>query len=61
MLINAAHIHFRINVPESIYDELITALYIRDDPYESSDAVFDVKKSLIVDILKLEDVSIAKR
>lgn len=27
------HIHFRINVPENIYDELITALYVHGDPY----------------------------
>jgi protocatechuate 3,4-dioxygenase beta subunit len=45
MLIDAAHIHFRIYVPKSIYDELITALYIRGDPYESNDAVLGVKKS----------------
>jgi protocatechuate 3,4-dioxygenase beta subunit len=56
-----AHVHFRINVPESIYDELITALYIRDDPYVSTDAVFGVKKSLLVDVGKVEDTSIAKK
>ncbi len=31
------------------------------DPYESSDAVLDVKTSLIVDVLKVEDASIAKK
>jgi protocatechuate 3,4-dioxygenase beta subunit len=56
-----AHVHFRITVPDSIYDELVTALYIRGDPYESSDAVFGVKKSLIVDVVKVEDPSIAKK
>jgi protocatechuate 3,4-dioxygenase beta subunit len=56
-----AHIHFRINVPGNIYDDLVTALYVRGDPYESSDAVFGVKKSLIVDVGKVEDASIAKK
>jgi hypothetical protein len=32
------------------YDHLITALYLRGDPYETSDAVFGVKESLIVDL-----------
>ncbi|CAF0999674.1 unnamed protein product [Rotaria sordida] len=56
-----AHIHFRIYVPNSTYDDLVTALYIRGDPYESNDAVFDVKKSLIVDVGKVEDASLAKK
>ena len=56
-----AHVHFRIYVPENIYDELVTALYVRGDPYESSDAVFGVKKSLIVDVGKVGDASIAKK
>lgn len=34
------------------YDHLITALYLRNDPYETSDAVFGVKDSLVVDIGK---------
>lgn len=32
------------------FDHLITALYLRGDPYETSDAVFGVKESLIVDL-----------
>jgi protocatechuate 3,4-dioxygenase beta subunit len=56
-----AHVHFRIHVPDSTYDGLITALYIRGDPYESSDAVFGVKKGLIVDLGKVEDASMAKK
>ncbi|ROT41290.1 aromatic compound dioxygenase [Sodiomyces alkalinus F11] len=35
-------------------DKLITALYIRGDLYKSSDAVFRVKKSLIIDLDKLD-------
>ncbi|CAF2829659.1 unnamed protein product [Rotaria sp. Silwood2] len=56
-----AHIHFRIHVPENIYDDLVTALYISGDPYESNDAVFAVKKSLIVNVGKVEDISVAKK
>jgi protocatechuate 3,4-dioxygenase beta subunit len=56
-----AHIHFRIRDPKNKYNELITALYMGGDPYESSDAVLDVKTSLIVDVLKVEDASIAKK
>ena len=54
-----AHIHFRIYVPESNYDDLVTALYIRGDPYECSDAVFGVKKGLIIDLEKATDPSLA--
>lgn len=37
-----------------------SALYLRGDPYETSDAVFGVKQSLIVDLDKV-DRDIAKR
>ncbi len=43
-----AHMHFMF--AKEGFDRLITALYVRGDPYESSDAVFGVKESLIVDI-----------
>lgn len=43
-----AHMHFMFE--KKGYDNLITALYVRGDKYESSDAVFGVKESLIVDI-----------
>ncbi|KAJ5245421.1 hypothetical protein N7489_005517 [Penicillium chrysogenum] len=45
-----AHMHFMFE--KSGYDHLITALYIRNDPYETSDAVFGVKDSLVVDVGK---------
>lgn len=32
-----------------------SALYVRGDPYETSDSVFGVKSSLIVDITKLSN------
>ncbi|PKS09357.1 hypothetical protein jhhlp_003971, partial [Lomentospora prolificans] len=43
-----AHLHFMFE--KEGWDHLITALYIRGDPYETTDAVFGVKKSLIVDL-----------
>ncbi|KAL4895772.1 Intradiol ring-cleavage dioxygenase [Aspergillus ambiguus] len=43
-----SHMHFMFQ--KEGFDHLITALYLRNDPYESSDAVFGVKDSLVVDI-----------
>ncbi|KAL1887382.1 hypothetical protein Sste5346_010262 [Sporothrix stenoceras] len=48
-----SHMHFMFKKPG--YDRLITALYLRGDPYESSDAVFGVKESLVVDLYKVGD------
>jgi hypothetical protein len=42
------------------FDRLITSLYIRGDPYESSDAVFGVKESLVVDLDTIEDPDMAR-
>ncbi|EFQ29559.1 dioxygenase [Colletotrichum graminicola] len=47
-----AHLHFMFE--KEGWDHLITALYIRGDPYEKSDAVFGVKKSLVVDLDKVD-------
>jgi len=47
-----AHMHFMFEKPG--WDHLITALYIRNDPYETSDAVFGVKQSLIVDFTTVD-------
>ena len=55
-----AHIHFRIWIPGDEYDELVTALYVHDDPYLTCDTVFGVKKGLIVDFEKVGDATIAK-
>ena len=41
-----AHIHFLIGAPG--YRELVTALYLGDDPYIDSDTVFGVSRSLVV-------------
>lgn len=43
-----SHMHFMFEKPG--WDKLITALYLRGDPYETSDAVFGVKESLVVDL-----------
>ncbi|GLB08626.1 hypothetical protein AtubIFM57258_004524 [Aspergillus tubingensis] len=45
-----SHMHFMFE--KGGFDHLITALYLRNDPYETSDAVFGVKDSLVVDIGK---------
>lgn len=36
---------------------LPSALYVRGDPYETSDAVFGVKQSLIVDLDRVDDAT----
>jgi hypothetical protein len=38
-----------------------SALYLKDDPYETTDAVFGVKDSLIVQVKKVEDAEQAKK
>ncbi|KAI1101025.1 dioxygenase [Jackrogersella minutella] len=50
-----AHLHFMFE--KEGWDHLITALYVRGDPYETSDAVFGVKQSLIIDIGKADAVA----
>ncbi|MCJ1465689.1 hypothetical protein MMC07_004308 [Pseudocyphellaria aurata] len=50
-----AHMHFMFEKPG--YDHLITALYLRGDPYEKSDAVFGVKNSLVVDLELVDDAT----
>lgn len=52
------HMHFMFE--KQGWDPLITALYIRGDPYESSDAVFGVKDSLIVDLVTVDDETAGK-
>ncbi|KAJ6085344.1 Intradiol ring-cleavage dioxygenase [Penicillium canescens] len=49
-----SHIHFMFK--KEGFDRLITALYLRGDPFESSDAVFGVKESLIIDLKRVGDV-----
>ncbi|KAI1163928.1 dioxygenase [Nemania serpens] len=50
-----AHLHFMLE--KKGWDHLITSLYMRGDPYETSDAVFGVKKSLIVEPQKIDSAA----
>jgi hydroxyquinol 1,2-dioxygenase len=43
-----AHIHFLVGAPD--YRELVTALYLRDDPYLADDVVFGSSDDLAIDI-----------
>jgi protocatechuate 3,4-dioxygenase beta subunit len=43
-----SHMHFMFQ--KDGYDHLISSLYLRGDPYETSDAVFGVKESLLIDL-----------
>ena len=52
------HVHFLITAPG--YDTLVTALYVKGDPYEMSDAVFGVKSSLVVEFKKIEDEAVLR-
>ncbi|GAA6004384.1 hypothetical protein JCM10207_000696 [Rhodosporidiobolus poonsookiae] len=54
-----AHLHMMF-VAEG-YEQLITALYFKGDPYLQSDAVFGVKTSLVVDPTYVEDEAEAKK
>ncbi|KAH9203737.1 Intradiol ring-cleavage dioxygenase [Leptodontidium sp. 2 PMI_412] len=49
-----SHMHFMFN--KAGFGRLTTALYLRGDPYESSDAVFGVKESLIIDLCQVQDI-----
>jgi protocatechuate 3,4-dioxygenase beta subunit len=54
-----AHIHFMINAPG--FEQLVTHLFVRGDPYLASDAVFGVKEELIVDFEEHDDQAEAER
>ncbi len=43
-----AHVHFLVTAPG--YRELVTALYLRDDPYIDNDTVFGTSSDLAVDL-----------
>jgi len=53
-----AHMHFMFEKPG--FDHLITALYLKNDPYETSDAVFGVKSPLIVELGKVDKATADK-
>ena len=54
-----SHMHFMI-IAEG-FDTLVTALYVRGDPFETSDAVFGVKSSLLIDVKTVPDEEMAKK
>jgi hydroxyquinol 1,2-dioxygenase len=54
-----AHIHLIVNADG--HRELTTHLFVAGSPYIDSDAVFAVKKSLIVDFNEVDDPEIATR
>ncbi|PBK65989.1 intradiol ring-cleavage dioxygenase [Armillaria solidipes] len=51
-----AHLHFKIEAPG--YEKLVTALYFKGDPYITSDTVFGVRTSLIVETETITDTSL---
>lgn len=52
-----AHVHFMIAAPG--YETLITHLFLRGDPYLTSDAVFGVKEALVIDFIEHDDPAAA--
>lgn len=48
-----AHTHLIVSAPG--YDKLVTHIFVGDDPYIDSDAVFGVKKSLIAPFERMSD------
>ncbi|KAL7963114.1 Intradiol ring-cleavage dioxygenase [Trichoderma compactum] len=53
-----SHMHFMFE--KQGLDPLITTLFIRGDKYETSDVVFGVKSSLIIDLGKVDEATAAK-
>ena len=54
-----AHIHFIIGAPG--FEPVTTHMFVADDDYLDSDAVFGVKDSLVVDFVRHDDAAEAKR
>lgn len=54
-----AHIHFLIEAPG--YERLVTHLFVEGDPYLTSDAVFGVKDSLVVEFTANHSAEAAAR
>lgn len=53
------HLHLMVEAPG--YNKLVTALYPEGDDYLASDAVFGVKKSLVVQLVDVNDDAEARR
>jgi hydroxyquinol 1,2-dioxygenase len=50
-----AHLHFILDAPG--HDRLVTHIFVPDDPYIHSDAVFGVKESLLADFVLIDDAN----
>jgi protocatechuate 3,4-dioxygenase beta subunit len=50
-----AHIHFIVGAPG--YREVVTALYLGDDPHVDSDTVFGVTESLVTSVKEKDPAS----
>jgi len=48
-----AHLHYIVGADG--YEEVTTHIFVPDDPYINSDAVFGVKESLLADFVKVDD------
>ncbi|KAL7916251.1 Intradiol ring-cleavage dioxygenase [Trichoderma velutinum] len=53
-----SHMHFMFE--KQGLDPLVTTLFVRGDKYETSDVVFGVKSSLIIDLGKVDEETAAK-
>ncbi|KAJ7261893.1 intradiol ring-cleavage dioxygenase [Mycena rebaudengoi] len=53
-----AHLHMMLQAPG--FEKLVTALYLKGDPYLTSDAVFGVKSSLIVETATESDIQVTR-
>lgn len=53
-----SHMHFMFD--KVGWNKLVTALYLRGDPYETTDAVFGVKESLIVELGRVDGETASK-
>ncbi|KAF5363205.1 hypothetical protein D9758_008372 [Tetrapyrgos nigripes] len=54
-----AHLHLQVEAPG--YEKLTTQLYMKGDRYLTSDAVFSVKSSLIVDLKPINDPELSAK
>ncbi|HEM7808129.1 intradiol ring-cleavage dioxygenase [Burkholderia multivorans] len=55
----AAHLHFIVTAPG--YEPVITHIFTPDCPYLPEDAVFGVKRELIAEFRKIDDIEAAKQ
>ncbi len=53
-----AHLHYIVGAEG--YEEITTHIFVPDDPYIDSDAVFGVKESLLADFVKMDDAARAE-